>query len=228
MPSNALLALTTALGEVTDLTRAKWAAGIPRSTELRLARVAGRASVALLSSHFERYFYAVNEEAVAYVNLSGVAPASLPSSLRLLHSKEPIDQLAAMVWENRDERLGSFVTTDAWLWAATGLPGSLLHSRLLGWMKAPKPEHLRRYYRYWNIPDKFAVVCRTQQTRQRLWLGVQELVDKRNNIAHGDIGAQATRADVERYTKSVQMFCARADRHLAKTLAQLCSRPAPW
>ncbi|WP_352966074.1 MAE_28990/MAE_18760 family HEPN-like nuclease [Mesorhizobium sp. M1312] len=65
-------------------------------------------------------------------------------------------------------------------------------------------------------------------TRSRLWLGVQELVDMRNNIAHGDFAAQATQTDVIRYVQSVITFCERADRVFSRSLGPLCGGASPW
>lgn len=227
MPSTALAALQSALKEVSDLRRADRSATSPTSSALRLARAVARAQVVLLSSHFERYFYAVNEEAINFINGKAVPAGILPSALKVLHSKQPIDDLAETGWERRAAKLGDFVSSDAWLWGA-GLPGMLTHSRLLAWMKAPKPENLVRYYKYWGIDDIFDEITRTPLTRNRVWLGIQELVDKRNSIAHGDFSAQATQTDIVRYVDSVRSFCKRADGRLAKVLGKLSPGASPW
>src|SRR5215472_1056485 len=118
MSSQALLAFDNALDEVRDLGRVARPSLSERAQSLRVARAVGRAQVVLLSSHFERYFYAVNEEAVDFVNSKNISAAALSSRMKLLHSRYPIDEIAAMNWERREERLLSFVSGDGWLWSS--------------------------------------------------------------------------------------------------------------
>jgi hypothetical protein len=228
MPSEALISFKTALEEIADLALvARPSLRQGAGSSLRIARAAGRAQVVLLSSHFERYFYTVNEEAVTFLNAKGLLSSALPASLKLLHSKYPIEDLSATGWENRAGKLTTFIAEDGWLWASDRL-GSLSPERLLAWLSAPKPTEIRRYYRYWNIDDIFTKITRKQVARGRLWLGVQELVDMRNSIAHGDFAAQPTQRDIQRYLSSARTFCERADREFARVLAKLTAAALPW
>lgn len=227
MPSGALDALRVALQEITDLGRYQGLAAQPTPALLRRARAVGRARIVLLSSHFERYFYAVNEEAVLFINGANVAAIRLAPRLKLLHSSLPIDDLARMGWDNREQHLMEFLTSDGWLWA-NALQGTLAHVRLLAWMKSPRPDSLVRYYQYWGINDIFVKVTRTPQNKGRLRFLIAELVDKRNSIAHGEFGAQATHADIQRYMDSVRTFCTRADRVLSRVVGGLVAAPPPW
>jgi hypothetical protein len=228
MPSVALQQFLAALDEVRHLGNASHptlARDAPES--LSLARAVGRGQIVLLSSHFERYFYAVNEELVAFMNARQLNGHRLPVTIRLLHSAVPVDDLGRTGWEHRLEKLETFVAEDSWLWSQN-TRGILLHERLLIWMKAPKPESLVRYYRYWGIDDIFTAATRTQNTRSALWLSLRGLVELRNNIAHGDFAAQATQADVKRYAARVRQFCERADRILATQIRRAFAVPSPW
>jgi len=228
MPSVALQQFLAALDEVSHLGNASHPTLAPNAPEsLSLARAVGRGQIVLLSSHFERYFYAVNEELVAFLNVRQLNGSRLPVNVRLLHSAVPVDELGKTGWEQRLEKLETFATEDGWLWTQNA-PGALLHERLLVWMKAPKPESLVRYYRYWGVDDIFTAVTRRKNTRSALWLSVRGLVELRNNIAHGDFAAQATQADVRRYVAQARQFCERADRTLATQIGRAFAVPRPW
>src|SRR3712207_2463702 len=113
MPSSALGALVVAVQEVDELLRAASGGNLAALARLRRARVVGRASVVLLSSHFERYFYAVNEEACGYLNAASVAGDRLPEILRLVHSRPSIEDLAATAWERRAVGLAGLMQSES-------------------------------------------------------------------------------------------------------------------
>lgn len=232
MSSHALDTLQAALVEVDLLQKASPTRLGGAPSQPAITRAIGRASVVLLSGHLERYIRNVNEEAVACVNSCGVIGSQLPKRLRLLHSKNAIEDLASTSWDGdgRVKSLERFSQSETWLWGASG-NGALEHGRLIRWMRAPLPREIIRYYRYWEIEDIFTSITRTAHTRKHIWLKMTEMTEmteKRNNIAHGDLAIEATQADVQSYMKVVKQFGARSDRKLSHRLARMLSISNPW
>ena len=227
MPSSALDELFDGLEEVGDLQRANPTprGGMPERP--RVVRAINRSSVVLLYSHFERYIRTVNEEAVEKVNSSSVLGNVLPERMRLRHSQVVVDRLFATQWDNRSRQLSSFVKHDAWLWGMA--PKSNLEpDRLVQWMKSVEPKRITRLFELWGIPDVFGKVTRKQHTRQRMWLKLTELVEKRHSIAHGDAGTEATWQDICSYISVVRRFCTRADRLLGRTVSRYVGGANVW
>lgn len=228
MPSKALAALKAALIEVDDLERGNPSKLGLKPVDPRLTRAIGRASIVLLSSHFERYIRAVNEEVTEHINAAAVSMASIPELIKLLHARPAIEELSACAWENRGGKLKEFQVSDGWLWLSSPASGRLEHSRILLWMKSPKPDNLVRFYRYWQIDDIFRAITSKDHTMRDFRLRLGELVNKRNNIAHGDPSVEATQQDIRLLRGSVWSFCERADRKLAQQVRITYLISPPW
>lgn len=227
MSSLALQALLVSLSEVDALQRANPSPTGADPRDSAITRVIGRGSIVLLSSHFERYHYALCEELVQAVNDAGLGSKRVPILIRLRHSASVLEDLAKTAWDRRGDGLTTFLTSDGALWGEVGYPLALEHSRLLTWMKSPKPKALVKAYSAWGIEDIFSAVTRKPTTRAHLWLQIDGLVTKRNNIAHGDPGEETTQADVRTYVDAVRTFCERVDRRMASHLQSL-GFPRPW
>ena len=161
------------------------------------------------------------------VNESEVKGESLPETLRLQHSRLAIRVLAGTEWTRRAYSLRLFAQRDAWLWSAAD-KGPLDHGRIVEWMKSPMPRKVVRFYRLWGVDDIFDAITRKASTKRKLCLKMTELVEKRNNIAHGDIGTETTRKEVREYRETVAAFCDRADRQLARKLKGPLRVGCPW
>lgn len=231
MSSRALADLLTAIDEVSSLRshypvpRGKIGSGIVAAA----AKAHGRACVVLLSSHFERYLYAVNQEATEWLNVTACEMSKIPLEIRLLHSRERVDILAQTNWKNRETKLKEFFPLEAPLWSDMGKTGTLEHVPLLAWMKSPDRKAVIRFYKQYGIDNIFEKITRTRSTRGKLIFDTTELVEKRNLIAHGDFVTEALPTDVARYLKSTTKFAKSADAVFRSRLTQLVGTGiSPW
>lgn len=228
MGSVALEQLLSGLEEVEALQKAN-PSPIEGSGLLKPAvtRALGRAEVVLLSSHFEHYIYGLTEEAAAFLSSSPVASDEIPVALKLNHSKEVVDSIYATSWEKRSAALTAYSCNENWMWTPGASVGSIDHERVLRWMKSPSPKSLVRAFRIWGIDDIFSSITRKPTKRTQLRLKLGELVEKRNNIAHGDFAVEATYLDIVQYKGSVRKFCISADKAMARALSKIVGAP-PW
>src|SRR4051794_13936585 len=111
MPSASLDALLEALPEVRLLLASQRGPTGPLRRPPAVTRVAWRACVVMLSSHYERYIYGLNEEAADAVNRAAVLGSRLPETLRRYHSRPAVEALAETKWETdrRADALRRFV-----------------------------------------------------------------------------------------------------------------------
>lgn len=202
---------------------------ISHGLEADATKAHGRACVVLLSSHYERYFHSVNEEAIDWLNAQSLQLDALPIKFLLQHSKVPVDELAQTDWQNREVKLRAFIASDSPLWTIAGTAGTLNHTQLLTWMKSPKPEKVIRLYEQYGIDNIFGRITKVSATRSKLYLDLKELVEKRNGIAHGDASVEALPVDVTRYLDSVVKFARSADLVLARSIRKLArANASPW
>ena len=192
-------------------------------------RALGRSAIVLLSSHLERFIYALFECASASICDQAIEVSRLPLMLRLEHSRLPIEDISSTSWERREAKLVNYSSTEAQMWVTGQIVTTLQSERLLRWMKSPDPKSIVRAFRIWNIEEIFSRITRLPTTHAAMRLGLTELVEKRNNIAHGDFTTEATMNDVRRYRATVGRFGRRADRAMAAAVKKITgSADWPW
>ncbi len=187
-----------------------------------------RACTVLLCSHLERYIYSLNEEATDWLNSSSVPAARLPEPLLLIQSKSSLEEIAQQDWIHRAGKLRAFSSRQTQFWQEGATVDSLVAAETIAWMKAPKTPDLIRLFGYYGIDDIFQRITRKDRTFRELKRDIQELVDSRNGIAHGDATVQPGHLEVTRYLGAVQRFCERTDKKLSTALAEICSSCRPW
>lgn len=229
MASLALEQLRIGLTEVDALQRAnpspQSGGGLARP---QVTRAMGRAEVVLLYAHLERYVYAIHEDMVACLIGQGALAGSLPVVIRLCQSRSPVETLSGTDWMNREPGLRKSALQLGSLWDDNRPVSFLEADSLLAWMTTPSPKSLVRAFRAWGIDDIFLAIAKTPTHRERIRLKLQELVDKRNNIAHGDFTVEATHMDVWSYRRAVREFCERTDTRCSRLVAKMLGEPRPW
>jgi hypothetical protein len=227
--SNALASFLEAIKEIQALQKANPSPNVSSPFDKpAVKRAIGRSQVVLLSSHYERYLYEVNEEATTFLCAKSVEAEKLPLSIRLRHARSPVDDLFGTAWNRRDAALRSFAVGEATMWIDGAIVSDLDAARLLEWMKAPSSKNVQRYFRQWGLDDIFSAVTRKDSIRADFWLRLDELVDKRNNIAHGDLTVEATHLDVVRFLAALRKFVPRIDACFGRVLGRLAGGAKPW
>lgn len=225
--SDSLIRLDSGLTEVRALLAANPAPG-PSFPRLDVIRAIGRSAVVLTVSHLEAYLHNLTEEAVLFLAESCESGIDVPLRLRLRHSARPLEDAAKKGWEHRETILIQLFDIERALWTSgVSMAQPLDHERLLGALKTPRSKPLIRYFRDWGIDDIFTEITRKPTTRKEMYLRIDELGEKRNLIAHGDLNAQATAGDVKRYVEAVSAFCRRVDRVMSRRLERICG-DRPW
>lgn len=231
MSSAALDELSLGLREVRALraySPRRVSTAIPNHAVLDAEIAHRRASVVLLSSHYERYIYSINEQAVDLVNRLAPNSEQIPVTIRLLQAKGAIEVLSKIEWNQRAKHLESFSQNNSAHWDPFQSVSNLSAPPILEWMKAPTLPNVLRSFRQWEIDDILGAITRGPSGRSRLARYLQGLVDARNGIAHGDQTVQPERQDLTNYIVSVSDFCVRTDRFFAGHLRRKFNCGLPW
>ncbi|NEE01193.1 hypothetical protein G1H10_13550 [Phytoactinopolyspora halotolerans] len=182
----------------------------------------------LLCSHYERYVYGINEEAIDFLNSCSLLSERIPESVRLLQVKLPIDELSRQQWDSRAPKLYEFALNHAAHWSPGAPVTNLDAAAILSWMKSPKPRDVKRYFLCFGEEDIFSRITRSENTRRDLFRHLQGLVDSRNGIAHGDSTVQPLPTDITEYCSTVLKFATRVDRVFSRLLARIARTSHPW
>ena len=226
MTSGALGEYTRALAEVRVLHKA-CPQSVRRLEDADLSRAICRSGVVMLCSHFERYIRSANEELVGWLNAQALPADKYPLGVRLLHVRPSVEHLAEVQWDKREKKLCEFVGDESWMFTPGG-SGAFEAQRLLSYMRSPKPKTLVRYYRGWGIVDIFKEITRKKRHEVHLRMGIQNIVDLRNNIAHGDYNTVTTRSDLSAMVGIAATFASRSDKALGRAVSKVFGIARPW
>lgn len=173
-----------------------------------------RACIVLLSSHVEGYVKEVGELALDTIHRKEISREHL--ARRFFYHVSP--EFFAGVKDMSDPekiaaRVFSFLHQDAPYWGTTGpLPMQVDSERFNKGFSNPSFKKVKAYFGrfgYTNYEMDFykALGAKAQATTNIL----NHLVDTRNNIAHGDISALKTPAEVQDMISLIKLFCRSSD-----------------
>lgn len=227
--SDALKALQTRLDEV-RLLGAQDPARSGDLSQTRLSNAVTRSCFVLLSAHFEGFLEDLAVEAIDQLVRESVDVDHLPLLLRALHAEEHLRSLMPIIDRNaRAPRIGMLFEKESSLWiAGTALVATMVRpDTVCNEMDNPGSKEVKRFLQLLGVDDVDQVL---EASGAKGLLGrINGLVGKRNAVAHGELFAPGTYADVDDYTSLVGTLSKEIDRAVALAVQDMCSMPtAPW
>lgn len=216
--------------KVSDIKRAREA----DDAVISRANAARRASVVLLTAHFESYLKSIAEDFVDYLSSGTLESRAIPPALRDLHTMSLVKKIQNS--SSLTERTAHFkkLSQVAQLWNNDAKPsrGALRAEVLSREVTSAKPDKIDLLFQIMGgagqvcdgdidltLPD---VGLSTLNIRR----GVLDVVECRDDIAHGDTSRKPTSQDVERYVALLEALADRLDRK-GTELKQRIVIPAP-
>ncbi len=230
MPSTALNKLTgNRLGEVDILIGRR-----PPGPEARRslaergeAAAVNRAGFVLLCAHLEGFLGDLVIDVVDYVNSMAPHIGNVPEALLACHVEPEISVIAEITDRvRRADRIARLFTGFGAVWASGTLSGSPLQAdAVLKDAGNPKPKSVKKVMARVGIDDVFD---RVSLPNVNVELRLNELVDGRNDVAHG-LDRAIQDEDVDRQRRFVKDFATELDDLVASRLQTMCQAPQrPW
>ncbi|MRX44614.1 MAE_28990/MAE_18760 family HEPN-like nuclease [Agromyces kandeliae] len=190
-----------------------------------------RAAVVLVVSHFEAYLKTLAEEYVDAVGTGEIASSRLPRGLREVHTLPKLESILAARDDEQRASLLKRLGTVAALWNDNAKPpkGALqatTFARLVTSAKASVINDIfARMGNAGNVCDgDIEMVDDTGDVQTAsVELSLRDIVDCRNDIAHGKAERKPTPDDVGRYLHFLRTFAERLQRKAAALSVQVVS-----
>jgi len=181
-----------------------------------------RGSVVLLSSHIEAYIKELGEHTLDAIYNNEVCRSKIALPFFYHLSRARIENVRngsqpAVIAEH----MKSFVESDAAMWGTHGrFPAPIPAQEFNGGFSNPKFDKVKAYlgrFGYQSFRQDF--MRKLGRAAQPTITGLDQIVDTRNSIAHGDPAATKTPAEVKEMIELAKVFCRTVD----GTFAEWCS-----
>lgn len=186
-----------------------------------------RGSVVLLSGHIEAYVKELGEHTLDAIYVNGVCRSKIALPFFYHISREHIQNVrSGSQPETIAGHVRTFVESDSEMWAARGgFPAPIDAQDFNGGFSNPKFDKVKAYLGRFGYRDfRQDFMRRLGRAAQPTITGLDQIVDARNSIAHGDPAATKTPAEVKDMIQLAKLFCRTVDAVFAEWCSDnLCS-----
>lgn len=216
------------------LTEVKTLAGLDPSragdnTQAHVSNAINRACVLLLSAHLEGFIEDLVQEGLDFVVANGCPVDHLPLILRALHAERHLRELEPMKDRNaRAPRIQRLFQEESALWVVgSAVQAAMIKQALVrAEMSNPGSNEIKAFLRYLDVDIEGSLKAAGEM---HLLGRVNGLIQKRNEVAHGEVSATATALDVDTYVQVVADLCRHIEDAVARGVRDLCRLTAlPW
>lgn len=172
-----------------------------------------RAATVLLSSHIQGFVEDLSDVVVKSFINDSVPAAKIPDAFRYFASKNAIISIVSTQGAQTVERIRTYLSDFGYLIETTGPAhpelSSLPYKDGFGNPTVDEVKQFLKRFGFTNFEGEM------KRRLKRDWLlvenAVDQTVDRRNKIAHGDPLATLTPSELKQYMSLVRKFCATAD-----------------
>jgi len=178
-----------------------------------------RASVVLLSSHIEAYVKELGEHTLDAIFENRVCRTKIAPLFFYHMSKERIENIrSGSDPEKISGNMRIFVETDSRMWESVGgFPAQISALDFNKGFSNPKFEKTKAYFgRFGYLAYRRDFLMKLGRNGQATINNLDQIVDTRNSIAHGDPNATKTPAEIADMLETAKVFCRTTDGIFAK------------
>ena len=173
-----------------------------------------RGAVVLLSSHLEAYVRALGAIALESMTARAIPRTNLASRVYYHISKDLLDEIRSTLDpEKAADKVFAFIDSDGEYWSKDGpFPGPVPAERFNQGFAGPTFGKIKKYFNRFGYEgyQEDLKTCLQASFLPTVAM-VNNLVDTRNKIAHGDYDMHKTPAEVKEMASMTQSFCRSTD-----------------
>lgn len=192
----------------------KEARGMPLTVSASRANALCRAGVVLLSSHIEGFVEELGEVALDHIAARNVSKAVLAPKLKYHLSRDLVDQIRKVTDPQAIVTgIDNLLSRDGHIWSAVpNYSGPLAVQVFVGDFVNPTHERIRKFFGRFGY-DQFErdVAGRLTASYGPCKNMVDQVIEQRNRIAHGDTVTTGTPVDLKQMIQLIKLYCREVD-----------------